>query len=51
MARMAEDAQPLHVRLGSSIHAQEDDFSTSQERRLNNTHHTVAPGNDPLQRR
>jgi hypothetical protein len=32
MARMADDAQPLHVRLGASIHAQEDDLSTSQDK-------------------
>ena len=32
MARMADDMQPLHVRLTSSIHAQEDDLSTSQDK-------------------
>ncbi len=33
MARMADDAQPLHVRLGSSIHAQEKtSVSTSQDK-------------------
>jgi hypothetical protein len=32
MARMADDMQPLHVRLTSSIHVQEDDLSTSQDK-------------------
>ncbi len=32
MARMAEDAQALHVRLGTYMHAQEDDLSTSQDK-------------------
>ena len=34
MARMADDMQPLHVLLTSSIHAQEDDLSTSQDKTL-----------------
>ena len=32
MARMADDAQPLHVRRETSIHAQEVDLSTSKDK-------------------
>ena len=32
MARMADDAQPLHVRRETCIHAQEVDLSTSKDK-------------------